>query len=71
MPTPNADVPPAVRELQGKTVEELLLLVGDEDLGFKPEAVELLLNMGLEANYPVQVSSSGVLCKRRAAVGFT
>ncbi|HEY6007434.1 MAG TPA: HEAT repeat domain-containing protein [Geobacteraceae bacterium] len=53
MPTPNADVPPAVRGLQGKTVEELLLLVGDEDLGFKPEAVELLLHMGLEANYPV------------------
>jgi HEAT repeat protein len=50
MPYDNAS--PVVRELQGKTVEQLLLLVGDEDLGFKPEAVELLLSMGLEANYP-------------------
>ena len=35
------------------TVEELLLLAGDEDRGCKPEALDRLLVMGLEMNFPV------------------
>ena len=39
--------------LEGRSVEDLLHLVGDEDQGYKPEAMDRLLFMGLEANYPV------------------
>ncbi len=35
------------------TIEELLLLIGDKDRGLKPEAMDLLMKMGLDATYPV------------------
>lgn len=39
--------------LEGKSVEELLLLVGDADKGWKPHAIERLILMGLETNYAI------------------
>jgi len=53
MVKPFDDRAPAGISLNGKSVEELLLLVGDEDHGCKPEAMDRILSMGLEANYPV------------------
>ena len=43
----------AASSLEYSTVEELLLLVGDEDRGYKPEAMDMLLAMDLEMNFPV------------------
>lgn len=37
----------------GATIEELLLLIGDKDRGLKPEAMDLLMKMGLDAIYHV------------------
>ncbi|MCM2357078.1 MAG: HEAT repeat domain-containing protein [Geobacteraceae bacterium] len=39
--------------LEGKSVEELLLLIGDEEKGWKPKAVDRMIDMGLETNYPI------------------
>lgn len=39
--------------LTGKSVEELLIFVADDDRGFKSEATDRLLSMGLTAIYPV------------------
>ena len=44
---------PAAPSLEFMAVEELLLLVGDEDRGCKPEAMDRLLVMGLEKNFPI------------------
>ncbi|MBK5274809.1 MAG: HEAT repeat domain-containing protein [Desulfuromonadales bacterium] len=52
MPNPFEDAAPAAQILHGKSVEELLLLVADNEKGYKPEAVEMLLAMGFETNYP-------------------
>jgi HEAT repeat protein len=51
MPQPFDDA--AVGSIEDKSIEELLILVSDEDQGCKPEAVDRLLRMGLEANYDV------------------
>lgn len=53
MVKPFDDRAPAEISLNGKSVEDLLLLVGDEDQGCKPEAMDRILSMGLKANYPV------------------
>jgi HEAT repeat protein len=53
MPKPFEDAAPAVQILNGKSVEELILLVADSEKGYKPEALDRLLAMGLEVNYPV------------------
>src|SRR5512133_2514679 len=53
MPNPFENTTPATQALDGKSVEDLLLLVADNDKGCKPEALARLLAMGLEANYPV------------------
>jgi HEAT repeat protein len=53
MPKPFEDVATAAHILQGKSVEELLLLIADNEKGYKPEALDRLLAMGLEENYPV------------------
>jgi len=39
--------------LQGKSVEELLLLVADDDYGLKPASLEILLGMGFDRIYPI------------------
>jgi HEAT repeat protein len=39
--------------LQGKSVEELLLLVADDDYGLKEDAAEILLEMGFKRIYPI------------------
>lgn len=39
--------------LEGKSVEELLLLIGDEDKGWKTEALDRMLEIGLETNYAI------------------
>jgi len=39
--------------LVGKNVDELLLLVADDDSGFKSAAIEILLGMGLDRIYPI------------------
>ena len=44
---------PAAPGLEYMTVEKLLLLVGDEDRGCKHEALDRLMAMGLEMNFPV------------------
>lgn len=44
---------PAAQKLHGKSVEELLLLIADNEKGYKQEALARLLAMGLEENYPV------------------
>lgn len=51
MPFENAAT--AAHILQGKSVEDLLLLIADNEKGYKPEALTRLLAMGLEENYPV------------------
>lgn len=53
MPKPFEDAAPASHMLNGKSVEELLLLIADNEKGYKPEAIDRLLAMGLEKNYPV------------------
>ena len=48
------DIPrPSAPGLECMTVEQLLLLVGDEDLGCKPAALERLLALGLATNMPI------------------
>ncbi len=44
---------PADMDLAGKTVQELLLLVADDDYGLKSASLEILLGMGIERIYPV------------------
>lgn len=53
MVKPFDDREPVEISLDGKSVEDLLLLVGDADHGCKPEAMDRILSMGLEANFPV------------------
>ncbi|MBP1729120.1 MAG: HEAT-like repeat-containing protein [Deltaproteobacteria bacterium] len=53
MPGFLADILPAAAALNGKSVEELLLLVADDDQGLKPAAMERLLAMEFEALYPI------------------
>jgi HEAT repeat protein len=53
MPKPFEDAAPAAQILYGKSVEELLLLIADNEKGYKTEAIDRLLSMGLEENYPV------------------
>ena len=52
MPLPIANDAPRGRDLEGKSLEELLLLIGDEEKGYKPEALDRLLAMGFDAIYP-------------------
>jgi HEAT repeat protein len=53
MPLKSPEVTPAAHPLEGRTVAELLLLVGDAEHGFKSEAMRLLLGQGLAANFAV------------------
>ena len=53
MPKPFEDASPAAHLLHGKGVEELLLLVADSEKGYKQEALDSLLVMGFEKNYPI------------------
>ncbi|WP_243371837.1 HEAT repeat domain-containing protein [Geotalea sp. SG265] len=39
--------------LAGKSIEELLLLIGDRDLGYAMSAMDTVVAMGLDAVYPV------------------
>jgi HEAT repeat protein len=39
-------------ELAGESIEKLLLLIGDKEKGFKPEAMDQILNLGLDVVYP-------------------
>jgi HEAT repeat protein len=50
MPLTGREATAGRHPLQGRSVAELLLLVGDADRGWKTEAVELLLGQGLQAN---------------------
>ncbi len=50
---PFEDAAPAAQILHGKSVEELLLLIADNEKGYKQEALDTLLAMGLDKNYPV------------------
>jgi HEAT repeat protein len=45
-------MPPVATLLKGKSVEELLLLVADDDQGLKTDAMERLLSMGFKTLYP-------------------
>lgn len=53
MSNPFDTAAPAAQKLHGKSVEELLLLIADNEKGYKQEALAVLLAMGLEENYPV------------------
>ncbi|MDD2580430.1 MAG: HEAT repeat domain-containing protein [Desulfuromonadaceae bacterium] len=53
MSKPFDDAAPAAQKLHGKSVEELLLLIADNEKGYKQESLARLLAMGLEENYPV------------------
>lgn len=53
MPKPIEYAAPAAQIPHGKSVEELLLYIADNEMGYKPEALDRLLSMGLEENYPV------------------
>ena len=44
---------PMETDLSGKSVEDLLFLIGDQDLGFKLEAMKVLVSRGFQANYPL------------------
>lgn len=48
---------PLQMDLSSTTVEDLLLLVGDQDLGLKPEAMRYLLSLGLVPSYPILESA--------------
>jgi len=50
---PFEDAVPTAQILHGKSVEDLLLLIADNEKGYKPEALEILLSRGLEENYPI------------------
>lgn len=52
-----AQMPPVDAVLNGKSSEELLLLVADEDQGLKPAAMDCLLSMEFAAIYPVLESA--------------
>ena len=39
-------------EPAGESIEKLLLLIGDKEKGFKPDAMDLILNLGLDVVYP-------------------
>jgi len=39
-------------ELAGESTEKLLLLIGDKEKGLKPEAMDQILNLGLDVVYP-------------------
>jgi HEAT repeat protein len=53
MSKPFEDAASVAQILNGKSVEELLLLIADSEKGYKPEAIDRLLSMGFEENYPV------------------
>ena len=53
MPKPSEDAASAAQVLLGKGIEDLLLLIADNETGYKPEALDRLYAMGLEENYPV------------------
>jgi HEAT repeat protein len=47
MPKPSDSLPPGI------TIEELLLMIGNKDKGFKSEAMEMLIGIGLDTAYPI------------------
>jgi len=53
MTTPFDGISNLQSPLAGKSVEELLLLVADDDLGYRAEATARLLSMGIASVYPV------------------
>jgi HEAT repeat protein len=53
MPNPFEEAAPAAQILLGKSVEDLLLLIADNEKGYKLEALDRLFAMGFEENYTI------------------